>query len=580
MNLKCKIKLSLFLILSLISCVCFADAVDTQLSSDHVVLGESFYVTYILTNNTGGRPDFSPLENDFTMLNTNYGNTVNMVNGVTSMQTIWRLQLQPKNAGEAIIPEVTFGNDKSTAKKLVVTANPVTQTTKNNPASSVNAKQGAPVFVRGEISTTSPYVQSQVLYTFKLYFRAQLRDPRVEMPQIKNVAFIQLGDGQDHQTTINGETYNVIEKTFALFSEKPGTVTIPPMQFHAITVDENANAFDNPFALVQPKMVSLATNELNLSVRDIPANYQGSVWLPAKNISLTEDWSDNTGHWETGTPVTRTITIEAEGLRADQLPDLSFEKINGVSIYADRPKRNNNNSNDTVLGMYEQKVTYIPNSAQTFTLPPLKVNWWNTKSNTNAVQQLNAMTVQVKAAANASVPPANIATIAPAVASTTVVSPTQTVSKIFYKSIWFWIACALLVAWLVTLWFMLRKRSHTVSKVVNQLPVSDEISEKSFEQACHAGHAVPAQQYLLVWGKTHWPAATINLATMRELIHDEQFNLALQGLEQALYSKKAVAWNGEALLAAFQKIKKTRKPIKNLNLQIDPLPPINPVLMP
>jgi hypothetical protein len=230
--------------------------------------------------------------------------------------------------------------------------------------------------------------------------------------------------------------------------------------------------------------------------------------------------------------------------------------------------------------MYEQKVTYIPNNAQAFTLPPLKVNWWNTKTNTNSVLQLNGMTVQVKAAANAPLPPANIATIAPSVASTTVVTQTQMVSKIFYKSIWFWIACVLLVAWLMTLWFMLSKKSDSVKKVVKQIPVPDEISEKSFEQACHTGHAVRAQQYLLVWGKMHWPAVTVNLATLRELIDDEHFNLALQDLEQALYSKKAVQWNGEALLAAFQRIKKTRKAVKNSNLQIDPLPPINPVFMP
>jgi phage terminase small subunit len=316
-----------------------------------------------------------------------------------------------------------------------------------------------------------------------------------------------------------------------------------------------------------------------LAVRDVPANFQGSTWLPAKNISLTEQWSDNTGHWGSGTPVTRTITIEAQGLRADQLPDLVFDKINGVSVYADRPKRTNNLRNDRVVGVYEQKVTYIPNSTQAFIIPALKINWWNTQTDSNAVAQLHEADVVVRPAPSAPNPPANIAS-AP-MTHTPVTHDTNAVSKAFYTSVWFWIACLSLAAWAVTLWFMLRKKRDTDVKPAKQTPPTTEISDKSFEQACHSGQAVQAQQYLLAWAKTQWPRGSLNLASLRELIHDEEFNLALQELERALYSKKTLAWNGEALLAAFQRLKKSRKylaagSIKNSNLQIDPLPPLNP----
>jgi len=176
-------------------------------------------------------------------------------------------------------------------------------------------------------------------------------------------------------------------------------MTILPMKFHALALDENATGYYDPFNFDQPKAVSVSTKDFNLTVRDVPANYQGGAWLPAKNISLTEQWGDNTGRWESGTPVTRTIKLEAQGLRADQLPDLVIDKINNVSVYVDRPNRNNDIRNDMVVGVYEQKVTYIPNGTQSFTIPPLKINWWNTQTNTNAVAQLQAMPVHVKPAA-------------------------------------------------------------------------------------------------------------------------------------------------------------------------------------
>jgi hypothetical protein len=367
---KNKMLLSFFLLVFYsVSNICFANTVETQLSSEQVTLGDAVFITYILNNNVSNiSPDFSALQKDFKILNTDYGNALNMVNGVTSMQTFWRLQLEPRRAGELIVPVIKFGNNQSTAHKLVVKSYVVNPTTQN---SVVNTNE--PVFVRAEMSSTSPYVQSQIFYTFKVYFRAQLQDPTIEMPQTKDVISMQLEEAQTYQTTINGNVYNVVEKNFAIFPKKAGTLTILPMQFHAYLIDENVSAFSNPFNVVAPKAVNLATKAFNLTVRDVPSKYQGTTWLPAKNISLKEQWSDQTAHWEAGVPVTRTITIEAKGLRADQLSDLTFDKIKGVNVYVDAPKRTNNIEKDSVVGVLEQKVTYIPNNSQSFTIPPIKI---------------------------------------------------------------------------------------------------------------------------------------------------------------------------------------------------------------
>lgn len=563
---------------------CFANALETQVSSDRVTLGDSVFVTYIANNNTShNSPDFTALQNDFRILNSNFGNTVNMINGVTSIQTFWRFQLEPKRVGDLMIPEINFGNDKSTAHKLVVTSGQVIQNAKTIAA---NAKQGLPVFVRGEINTSAPYVQSQVLYTFKLYFRTQLREPRVDIPQMTDAILLPLADRPGYQTTVNGKVYNVVEKTIAIFPKKPGVIIIPSMAFHAFTIDEDINAFDDLFNFYEPKAISVATNEVNVSVRDIPPNYPGSAWLPAKNISLTDQWSDNSRHWESGTPVTRTITLEAQGLRADQLPDISIDKINGVNVYVDRPKRSNNVQNDRVIGTLEQKVTYIPSATQSFSITPIKINWWDTQTDSNKVAQLSGMSVQVKGFVGLSNPPTNAA-FSPALSlantAITTTQKTKIVSHAFNISIWFWIACVLLAAWAVTLWTLLGKKSVTTNEIPIQTHKPIEISDKNFAQACHAGQAIQAQQYLLSWAKKQWPDITFNLATLREKINDEPFQLAMHELEQVLYARQSAAWNGQTLLSTFQRIKKTRKYLassdtnfNNLPLSTDPLPPLNP----
>lgn len=571
-SIKHKLLWIVLLVFMAINHVCFANTLQTQLSNDRITMGDTTFVTYILDDNLAKNlPDFSVLEKDFQILHTDYGNAVNMVNGVTSTQTLWRLELAPKKAGELIIPEIKFGSEKSTAQKIIVTAKPVSQSVQNT---LTHSKQDAPVFLRGEISSTTPYVQSQVIYTLKLYFRTQLTNPRIEMPQIQNVTFMQLEDHPGYQTKMNGTVYNVIEKSFALFPKQAGTITISPIQFHAFAIDNNVNALNGVYNFDDQKPVSVATRDFNLSVRDVPSNYKGSTWLPAKDISLTEQWSDNTTHWQSGTPVTRTITVVAQGLRADQLPDLTIDKINGVNVYVDRPKRSNTIQNKRVVGVLEQQVTYIPNNTHSFTLPALRINWWNTQTDTNASTQLDGKTVEVATSAGTSttvIPAAAIPIIA-----TETPHETRAASQAFYKSIWFWMAGAFFIAWMMTLWLLKRRKTVTTHSSAAQPPISSAINEKKFEQACESSHAMLAQQYLLLWAKNQWPNVPLNLVTLGEYLNDELFKQALRELEQVLYAKTTVAWNGHALLTAFKRIKKSCQftEVDSVGNNKGPLPPL------
>lgn len=299
------------------------------------------------------------------------------------------------------------------------------------------------VFIRGELNTTSPYVQSQAVYTFKLFYRVSLRDPRIELPQVKDITYLQLADTPNYTTTINGVTYHVIEKHFALFAKKPGANIITPMQLQGFIQDNTISPFDDPFNFDIPKPFTVATKSYQLMVRDVPANYQGTTWLPANNISLEEEWSGDTSHVESGTPLTRTITITAEGLRADQLPDLTFNSIDGVNIYKDRPKRSNQLNKNMVIGIYQQQVTYIPNHTASFTIPALQVNWWNTESDTNASTTLNSVSIKVTGVASVAKP---------------IMPDTDVASQpvAFYQSIWFWAAGVFSLAWMLTFWLLLR----------------------------------------------------------------------------------------------------------------------------
>lgn len=556
-----------------ISHLCLADTIDTQLSSDQVSFGEPVVVTYMLNDNSNSHsPDFSQLQKDFRILNTNYGSSIKMVNGVTSLKTFWQLQLLPKKSGELWIPAIAFGNKQSSARKLIVSSSSIAQTTQKTASTN---KQNDALLVQGKINTHSPYVQSQFIYTFKLFFRTQLRNPSIEFPSMKDITFLQLNDHPVYQTVINGNVYNVIEKRFALFPKKVGSIILPPIQFHAYILDDSNNFYNDLFYFSEPKPVTIATNVVNLSVRDIPTNYQGTLWLPAKNISLTEAWSNHSNTWEVGIPVTRTIKITAQGLRADQLPDITIEKIKDVNVYVDQPKRNNIIQDNLVIGILEQKVTYIPNTPLSFIIPTIDINWWNTETNTNAVSQLSKIAVHMKGVVgHTGFTSQNRIVSQPLVITK---SPgSATVANVFYTTIWFWISCVLFIILLVMVWFIFRRKAianneaHTQSRVISYQ--TTEITEKEFEQACYGGQALQAQHFLLAWAKKNWPHTQINLTTLRQIINDEQFNAAIEELEEAIYARVTKKWHGETLLSTFRNVKSRPYTSSEIHDKKDPLP--------
>lgn len=545
--------------------ICFADKLEVKLSRNKLSVGETLTVSYYLKNTTTTTsPDFSPLEKDFRILGTHYGKAINVTNGVLQTQTFWQVTVEPKVAGNLLLPPINFGNIKSEEQSLSVTeATDTLSDQQENPA----------VFVKAEVSNTSPYVQSELLYTFKLFYRSQLENPIFEPPVIKDAMLVPLGEEALYQANIKGQPFYVYEKHFAIFPQKVGKLNIPATHFRASQL--NYNPMD-AFSIANNTPIQLATPAFFLDVRKPPQNFQAKIWLPAKHIALSEKWSADAAHWETGNPITRMITIEAQGLRADQIPDLEIEEIPGVNVYTDPPQRRNSARGDTVVGTWQQKVTYIPNRAQSFTLPQLRLNWWNRETDTQAIAQLKAVTVNVieknaNPTLNDNAPFNKEATHTRDLKQANIIN---NIRSPFYSSIWFWISIFLLSIWLITLVMIFKNKRVKKEKEPIESDGPLHLHAKTLTHACEQGDKLLAQQYLMAWAKSNWQDPPLSLGKLRENVQDEDFKMALANLEQALYADENKPWEGRDLLAAFKKGRKNKK-LKGTNKQpSDPLPPL------
>ena len=174
------------------------------------------------------------------------------------------------------------------------------------------------------------------------------------------------------------------------------------------------------------------------------ADYPGRIWLPAKNLQLGEEWSKDPDTLRAGEPVTRTLRLRAVGLSAEQLPEISVTIAEGMKEYGDQPITRTTTDNDWVNGVREQRIALVPGNQGTYTLPEIRIDWWDTERDAPRQTTIPARILRVATGIQDAV-----ATIAGGDAVSKEQQPT---ASLWQRSpLWQGVSAVLLLLWFVTL---------------------------------------------------------------------------------------------------------------------------------
>ena len=238
-------------------------AISVSVDRPSISQDESFYLEFSSDSNVDDDPDFSPLNKDFQIINQSSSSSMRIVNGRVSRENKWTLMLMAKRAGILTIPTIRFGTDKSQEKKITI----------KTAAKSSGTKGTSALYIEVETDKNTLYVQSQLLYTIRVYTAINLLKLALPEPQISaGDAIIEKFDNEaSFEKRIQGRRYKIFEKRYAIFPQKSGTLVIDGAQF-------NGQYVDNRRAL---RTKVLRTDPLNITVKPKPANaaLQNSAWL-------------------------------------------------------------------------------------------------------------------------------------------------------------------------------------------------------------------------------------------------------------------------------------------------------------
>jgi len=271
-RLKVKMLLGLCALLAVASSA-LAD-VTARVDRPSVDLNESFLLEIMVDSNIDMEPDLSVLDENFYRGQLSQLSNTSIINGQIRRSRTWTIALMAKATGRQEIPAVTVGND--TSLPITITINEPT-----------NAPPGeADVFITSEVDQTEAYVQSQILYRFKVYRAVATRQEARRDPGFTGAEVLieRAGDERSYVAELNGRSYSVIERVLAIYPQASGEISISPARFEARVLRDGRITGRKVFE-------SDAHTVTVLPIPAPPPEFPNAVWLPARDIQLSDEWS-------------------------------------------------------------------------------------------------------------------------------------------------------------------------------------------------------------------------------------------------------------------------------------------------
>jgi hypothetical protein len=551
----------LLLLLNFVPGNVFAAQIGVSFDRNPVSLDESFQIIFTANDTPDNDPDFSSLEQDFDILGQSQSSNSSWINGQSSKTIQWTLNVMAKHPGSLAVPPVKFGDDESQPASILVTQAAANKAVNNDDN----------LFLEVEATPQSPYVQSQVLYTVRLYRRVEIAQASLNEPELSDAVVEKLGDDSNYNTQINGVNYLVTERKYAIFPQKSGALTIKPLQLTAEVVANTRPNFNGFFNSQMTKTKKISSKSVTLEVKPTPATFTGKHWLSAEQLVFKEEWSGDNQQMKVGEPLTRTLTLLAKGTTVGQLPELNAGKIDDqLKTYPDQPVLREQKKPEGLIAFREEKIAIIPSKAGFYKLPAIEIPWFNSQSQKMEIAKIPETTITALEAAGATLPEP-VAPVAPTVvqAQQKAEQAVPIIAQPQQQNTWFWVALFLGTGWLATLAYFLVKR--TVKKPAAEKSVAEtrlEDSIKSLKKACADNNAGAAKDALLAWGRQKY--GTASLGAVAEL-SDARLRDEVLYLNRILYSREPDQWQGKKLFQAFVENKAREKIAVTDDGKLEPL---------
>ena len=498
-----------------------------------VELNETFTLKVIVDTAIDIEPDASDLEDDFYVGSRSQLSNTSIVNGRISRSRTWTYALMAKKPGNLVIPPIVIANEQSEPINILIIPQ------------SESILGEADIFISAELDAEETYVQAQNLLRIRIYRMVQTRQPRLYEPEISGVDILMeiAGDDQNYESVINGKTYDVIERVYALFPQESGSLEIAPIRFEA-RILKNGSITGRKTYQSKSSMVKV------LPISAPPSDYPNADWLPARNVVISEEWSRDLQNLKSGEPITRQMNITAIGQLSTQLPSLDYKIDDRLKIYPDKPKFSDSIEALGMVASRTDQYAMIGMEAGEIELPGIELPWWDIADREWKIAALPAKKIIIQPSTDELIQEA----IIPINDEQEVSQPDQIVSD----ELWRHISGALGALWILTilLWFYSKPAKKREEKKTIEPPYKKlERELRKAKKAASSNEKEKFKQALFDWSKIQWPEDIPRSIEEIALRVKNPLSDELKVFNKIAYgSDQNESWDGKAMASAIKKI--------------------------
>lgn len=374
----------------------------------------------------------------------------------------------------------------------------------------------------------------------RLAFHVELRalgsfsgSPSFDLPQIPGTLVIKVGEAVVDSAQLEGETWFVQTHEFALFSQRPGELELPPFTVRF----SRREGFTGPASEVRAQ-----TESLTFEIQRPPGSEHIGFLITTESLEVNESWDPAPGPTEVGAMFKRTVTQRADQMLGIALAPVPTDASEGIRVYDGQAETKDNLSRGDFIGERSETVTYLIQGSGTLELPALTYTWWNPKTEVLESKTLPAVTLEVAAAP----------------------SPPSSASARSASDTWpAWLAVAIVSACLV---WQRRRLAGFARRGWQALNPPDRVAARHLMRACRRDDAASAESAWAAWLRTQ-------RAGYRP---GQELRGCVLDLQRSLFGREpGGAWQGAGLARAFRHELAAAKPHRPRDMAFA-LPSLNP----
>jgi hypothetical protein len=220
-----------------------------------------------------------------------------------------------------------------------------------------------------------PFPNELVLLRIRGVYRPLINIAHLVQPSLANFGWTNLTRDTTFEAEFDGFPARGFERTLAIFPEKTGELEIGSFT-HKLTVVDGAGY----------RLLEVRSPPVKLKV----AEWQGSGgprdpnrwWLPSSDVRITDDWASDPNRVARGETVRRTVTIEADGVTAEQLPPPPVMRSAGIISFRGPIDRETRVTENGPVARAIYRWDMRPTSAFPAIVEAVKIPWFDTRSRT------------------------------------------------------------------------------------------------------------------------------------------------------------------------------------------------------